>query len=181
MKTLFALLFTFALHSAAFAQATADDLKKQIATLQAAIAEGKTDEAAKLTSAFFPNEARLKKGLADNVPADAITKALGLYASLPKEPAQLAKVMAGKPGQTEIQVHGATTEEIAKHADGSVAFKEFPGSAKDLASKGILRPGLTYYAVELLEPGKDAGMKFHLFYHDGTAWTTLGPLWRVLK
>jgi hypothetical protein len=45
----------------------------------------------------------------------------------------------------------------------------------------VLRPGLTFYQVEFLEPGKDDGMKYHLFYWDGEQWTMLGPIWRVLK
>ncbi|HZL71116.1 MAG TPA: hypothetical protein VFC86_01550, partial [Planctomycetota bacterium] len=61
----------------------------------------------------------------------------------------------------------------------SVAFKEFPGGAKKLAET-ILRPGVTFYEVEFLEPGKDAGMKFHLFFWDGERWAMLGAAWRVV-
>jgi hypothetical protein len=44
-----------------------------------------------------------------------------------------------------------------------------------------LRPGVTFYEVEFLEPGKDAGMKYHLFYWDGKQWSMLGPVWRALE
>jgi hypothetical protein len=177
MKTLFALVALLALHTAAFAQATAEDLKKHMAALQAALAGGKVDEAAKITGALLPDNARLKKALAD----DSIAKAEAFYARLPKAPEQLGKLLAVPAARTEIQVHGATTEEIAKYAEGSTAHKEFPGAIKDLAAKGVLRPGITFYEVEFLEPGKDLGTKFHLFYHDGTAWTMLGPIWNALK
>jgi hypothetical protein len=181
MKTLCTLFITLALCVACHAQAAAEDLKKYIATLHAAIAAEKTEEAAKMTSALLPDNTRLKKALSDSVPADIVAKISELYTNLPKEPAKLAKALAPKPGQTEIQVHAATTEEIAKYADGSVAAKEFPNATKDLAVKGILRPGVTFFEVEFLEPGKDTGKKHDLFYYDGTSWTMLGPIWRLLN
>jgi hypothetical protein len=179
MKPLLAVLAIAVMSATAVAQATADDLKKHIGTLQAALTAGKTEEAAKITEALIPSQERLKKALSDRVPADVITKFEGLYKAIPREPAQLSKVLAGKPGQTEIQVHAATTEEIAKYAPGSVAANEFPEATKVLAEKGVLRPGVTFYEVEFLEPGKELGTKYHLFYHDGAAWTILGPIWRI--
>ena len=61
-----------------------------------------------------------------------------------------------------------------------LAFKEFPGGAKRVAELA-LRPGMTFYEVEYLEPGKNTGMKYHLLYWDGKQWSMLGPAWRVLK
>jgi hypothetical protein len=40
---------------------------------------------------------------------------------------------------------------------------------------------MTFYEVEFLEPGKDLGIKYHLFYWDSRQWTMLGPLWRALQ
>jgi hypothetical protein len=40
---------------------------------------------------------------------------------------------------------------------------------------------MTFYEVGFLEPGKDYGVKYHLFYWDGRQWTMLGPLWRALQ
>jgi hypothetical protein len=40
---------------------------------------------------------------------------------------------------------------------------------------------MTFYEVELLEPGKEYGMKYHLFFWDGKQWTMLGPVWRELQ
>lgn len=181
MRILLALALAFAMQSAAFAQATAEDLKKHIATLQGIIAAGKTEEAAKITGDLIPDSATLKKALADGVPAETLTKIESIYKTLPTDPAARAKVLAARPGYTEIQVHASTTEQIAKYEAGSAAYKEFPGATKTLAADGILRPGMTYFEVEILEPGKDAGMKYHLFFHDGTGWKMLGPIWRVLS
>lgn len=89
-------------------------------------------------------------------------------------------VKLAKPEQKNVQVHAAKTEDIIKYREGSVAFKEFPGGAKK-AAEAVLRPGMTFYEVEFLEPGKDAGMKYHLFYWDGKQWSMLGPVWRVLE
>lgn len=84
-----------------------------------------------------------------------------------------------KPGQTEIQVHAATTEEIIEYKKDSVGYKEFSGGAKRIAPK-VLRPGVTFYEIEYVEPGKEAGMKYHLFYWDGNQWSMLGAAWREL-
>jgi len=35
--------------------------------------------------------------------------------------------------------------------------------------------------VEISEPGKDKGTKYHLFFWDGASWRMLGPAWRVVK
>lgn len=181
MKTLFTLLATLCLAISAFGQAAAEDLKKQFSALQSAIRAGNTADAAKMTSALLPDSARLKKALADGVPAPTLAKLEAFYAGLPKDPAQLGKLLAVPAERSEVKVHAATTEEIAQYAKGSTAYNVFPGATKDLAANGTLRPGVTFFEVEALEPGKDAGTKFHLFYHDGTAWTMLGPIWRALK
>jgi hypothetical protein len=181
MKTFFVLVALLATHIPLFAQATAEDLKKYLTNLHAAQIGGKTDEAAKMTAALIPDAARLKKGLADSVPANVFAKIEKFYAELPKEPAALSKMIAPKPEETEIQVHGATTEEIAAFVDGSVARKKFPGAAKEAAEKGLLRPKVTFYEVEFVKPGSDLGTDYHLFYHDGTAWTMLGRVWRAAR
>jgi hypothetical protein len=82
-----------------------------------------------------------------------------------------------RPEQTVVKVHAATTEEIARHEEGTVAFDQFPASARRLAEQ-ILHPKMTFYEVQFLEPGEDRGMKYHLFYWDGKQWSMLGPMWR---
>jgi hypothetical protein len=77
-------------------------------------------------------------------------------------------------------VHASTTAELAKYQEGSTAFNHFPGGAQEMARR-YLRDGMTFYEVEFFEPGKDKGMKYHLFFWDGKQWSMLGPIWRVVK
>src|SRR5688572_2134213 len=159
-----------------------DNLKALFTKLHQAIHVRKdTPRAAALFRALLPDAERLKKVLKDDVPKaslDAIAAMHQKQRDVPLTAEELAKL--APPKQTVVQVHGATTEEIAKYEKGSVAWKEFPGGTQRVAAQ-VLRPKMTYYEVEFLEPGKDAGMKYHLFCWDGKQWTMLGPLWRVLK
>jgi hypothetical protein len=34
--------------------------------------------------------------------------------------------------------------------------------------------------MSFIEPGKYAGMTFHLFFWDGADWKMLGPIWRLV-
>lgn len=157
--------------------ATAAGLRDHFAKLQAAIRANDTATAAALTKAYFPDDASLAKAIKD---ATAIPKVVAMHAQFSSAPdADIARMFATDPSRTEIVVHGATTEEIAAYSPGSVAHSEFPGGAQQ-AAQSILQPGLTFYEIELLEPGKDQGMKYHLFYHDGKDWKMLGPVWRAL-
>ena len=159
----------------------ADELKAHFAAIQKAIRDADLKTAAEKSRSLLCDEVRLKKALKEDVDKDALAKLVDMqkgFAAAPDD--KIAVAFKGKPEQTEIQVHGAKTEEIAAYAKDSVASKEFPGGAKDAAAS-ILRPGLTFYEVEILEPGKDAGMKYHLFFHDGERWAMLGPAWRALK
>lgn len=137
-------------------------------------------QAAALWKALLPDEARLKKALKDNVEPATLQQIKGMHQKFSgsNTPDSVGKV--ARETQTEVQVHGATTEDIISYREGSVAFKEFPGGTKRVAAQ-LLRPGMTYYEVEYLEPGKSAGMKYHLLYWDGKQWSMLGPVWRVLK
>ncbi len=84
------------------------------------------------------------------------------------------------PAKTQVHVYAATTEEMVEYREGTVTFQQFPGAVKELA-RTLLRPGMTFYEVEMVEPGKDLGMKYHLFYWDGRRWAMLGPVWRALR
>lgn len=134
--------------------------------------------AAALFKAMVPDQARLKKALKDNAPPDAVKQILEMHKSMTIDEQSVAKLARAE--QKEVQVHGAKTEDIIAYKQGSVPYKEFPGGAKKVA-EAVLRPGMTFYAVELLEPGKDAGMKYHLIYWDGKQWSMVGPAWRALK
>lgn len=159
----------------------ADDLRAALAALQAAIEVGDQAEAAAMTRALLPTGDQIGSALGAGADADIRARIIAFHAGLPRDDASLAGLLASKPGQTEIGVHAATTEEIAAYAEGSVAYAEFPGGARDLAGAGILKPGLTFYEAEFVEPGEDAGIKYHLFFWNGTSWSMLGPLWRALR
>jgi hypothetical protein len=138
---------------------------------------GDTKKAAALTRNLIPDEAALKKALKDDA-GELVKKLADAVKQIPADDAQVAKMMRrGEADRTEIQVHGATTEEIAAGGD---AAKEFPGGAVD-AAKTILRPGMKFYELELVKPGEDMGMKYHLFFWDGARWKMLGPVWRSMK
>jgi hypothetical protein len=182
-----ALLYVLALGVSAPAGATGfkhenkpENLRALFSTLHQAI-HGKKDtkQAVELMQSVMPDEARVRKALKDSVPADTLQRIVGFHKKMgPVSERDVVKL--AKPEQKNVQVHAAKTEDIIKYREGSVAFKEFPGGAKKVA-EAVLRPGMTFYEVEFLEPGKDAGMKYHLFYWDGKQWSMLGPVWRVLE
>lgn len=64
-------------------------------------------------------------------------------------------VVAPKPGQSELKLFSAKTEEM-KSWTGTAA--EFPGGWKQVAPK--LKSDLTIYRFKFVEPGKDLGMAF---------------------
>lgn len=157
-------------------------LKALFEKYHAAMVAQDVPNAATITRSLLPDETRLKVALGPGVSPEVLAKVLAFHATLPKgDDAALARLLSAKPSQTQVSIHAATTEELALYADGSTASAEFPGASRDLAKAGILKPGLTFYEVEFLEPGSDSGMKYHLFYWDGTAWSMLGPIWRALK
>jgi len=136
--------------------------------------------AAALFRSLMPDETRLKKALKDNVAPDTLRSIAEMHQKLGGSITPDGMVKVARPAQKVVQAHGATTEDIIRYREGSVAYREFPGGAKTVAAQ-MLRPGVTFYEVEYLEPGKDAGMKYHLLYWDGRQWSMLGPVWRVLK
>jgi hypothetical protein len=135
-------------------------------------------QATALFQSMMPDQARIKKALKDNVAPETVQQILDMHRKFGVSDETVRKLARAE--QKEVQVHGATTEDIIRYRDGSVAYNEFPGGTKRVAEQ-LLRPGMTYYEVEYLLPGKDAGMKYHLLYWDGKQWTMLGPVWRVLK
>jgi len=135
-------------------------------------------QAAALFQSLIPDEARAKQALKEDIAAEVLRQIVDQHKKMEVREADAGKL--ARPEQTVVQVHAATTEEIATYDKDSVAFKEFPGGAKRLAEQQ-LRRGVTFYEVEFLEPGKDAGIKYHLLYWDGKQWSMLGPMWRVLQ
>lgn len=84
-------------------------------------------------------------------------------------------IVAPKPGQTEVKVFSATSDEM-KSWTGNAA--EFAGGWKDVGPK--LKPGLKIYRFKFVEPGKDLGMAFDgLIYVNGN-WRIFPKPWRAL-
>ena len=150
-------------------------LKALMGELQGAIRSGESARAAELTSGLFPSAASIKGVLRDGS-EEVADKIAAMHTGF-TQGADLASLFQVDSAQTEIQVHRATTAEIA---ESSVAAQEFPGGATELAGT-VLRGDATFYEVECLEPGKDDGMKYHLFFHDGDGWRMLGPAWRAVR
>lgn len=160
---------------------TPENLKALCAKLQKAIAGKDATAGNALASGLMPDGARVKKAMRDDVPASDLAAIQEMHDKFKKSTdGNLSKLFTIKPEQTEIRVHGASTEELAANARDSVAWKHFPGGTIKLAQK-TLKPGVKFYVVEFIKPGDTAGMKFHLFYWDGSQWAMLGPVWRVVK
>lgn len=141
--------------------------------------EQDTKQALALFRSLIPDEERVKAALREGLAPEILRQ----IADQHRKMSEMREADVGKlarPAQKVVQVHAATAEGIARYQEGSVAFREFPGGAKRLAEQ-VLRPGVTFYEVEFLDPGKTAGMKYHLLYWDGKQWSMLGALWRVLK
>lgn len=85
-------------------------------------------------------------------------------------------VMAPKPGQTEVKISSATTEELKA---GTGKASELAGGWKEVAPK--MKPGLKVYRFHFLEPGETAGMSFDgLIYVNGN-WRVFAKPWRALE
>jgi hypothetical protein len=84
-------------------------------------------------------------------------------------------VVAPKPGQTEVKIASATSEEIKK---GTGAAADLPGGWKQVADK--LKPGLRLYQFKFVEPGKDSGMAYDGLVHVNGNWRIAPKPWRAL-
>jgi hypothetical protein len=159
---------------------TSDDLKKYMKELNDAQRAGDVAKAAKMTKALLPDEATLRSMFKADAPTETIDKFVAFHARFSSAREEdVAGFFNIAPERTEIHVHGATAEDVVKYEEGSVAFNEFPGGAREICA--LIKPQTMLYEVEFVEPGKDAGMKFHLFVWDGSGWKMLGPLWRAMR
>ena len=128
----------------------------------------------------IPTKESLKKLFKDDVPAASIDQLADQFKELPPSDEAAACIFYPGQGRTEIRVHASSVEDLAAYKEGTPAYEEFPGGARRLAEKS-LAPGTTFYEVEVTEPGKDMGTKFHMFFWDGQQWRMMGPAWRVFK
>jgi hypothetical protein len=157
----------------------ADGLKALFEASHAACAAKDFGKGKQIVKSMIPSKDQLKKLLKDEVTDADLGKLADQYKDLPPDDAKAACVFAPE-GRTEIKVYASTVEDLAAYKEGTPAFEEFPGGARKLAEK-VLKPGNTFYEVEVTEPGKDTGTKFHMFFWDGAQWRMMGPAWRVLK
>lgn len=159
---------------------SADNLKGLIDALLKAQESGEIERAAALTNNLIFDETLLAKIFKADVPKKFLEEQKGRLKLFPSTQAELANLILRKnPARTQINVHGATTEEIQAFLSGgsaTEAAKEFSQMPKDFGAN--LRPGITFYQVEFVEPGKNAGIKYHMFTWDGSRWRMLGPGWR---
>lgn len=154
-----------------------DNLKKLWEQVVSSMTAGDAEKAMAVLTPLIPDEASVKKALKDDVDPAVVGKLLEQYKVMKERMKPEDAARGFKTERSKVWVHGATTEQIAK---GDEAASEFPGGAKT-AAETILRPGMTFYEVELTEPEKDIGTKFHLMYWDGSQWRMLGPVWRATR
>lgn len=163
---------------------TADNLQELFIVLNQAVTTGDFEKGAELTRSVMPKPEQLKVVLNSTVTDEQFNELKAMHdtyaipAGVPVE--TVAKTLIRKPKQTIIQVHKATTEDLIAYEKGSAAYNEFPPGARTLAEK-YFKPNTTFYEVEMLEPGAKYGMKYHLFFWNGSSWSMFGPGWRVLK
>jgi hypothetical protein len=161
-------------------QNTAENLRQLMATVHRRLhVEKSVADGAALFRSLVPDEARVKRALRDDAPADTWQRIVQAFAALSKaRDAEFLGLM--QPQQSVVRVRGATTEEIAAYREGSIPFEHFPSATQQVARE-LLRPGVTFYEVEFLQPGQPRGIKYHLFYWDGERWAMLGPAWRSVR
>ncbi len=161
----------------AIAKDGSDGLRELFAQAQAACGAKDFAKGAKIVSSIMPTKEQLRAALRADVADDVVDHVVGQAKELPTDEEKTACLLS-PPGRTQIVVHRATTEELLAHVEGTPAAVEFPAGAQKLSP--LLRPGVAFYEVETVEPGKDRGTKFHMFYWDGAQWRMLGPAWRYL-
>jgi hypothetical protein len=85
-------------------------------------------------------------------------------------------VVAPKPGQTQVLVSSATSDELKAGTGGASGF---PGGWKDVGAQ--LKPGVTFYSFKFVEPGQSLGMAYDgLAYVNGN-WRIFPKPWKVMR
>lgn len=165
----------------AIAQKDGSDGLKDLFVASHAACTGKDFAKGKaIVMGMLPTTAQLKKIFRDDVPAAKLDEVAAQYKEIPPSDEKVACIFYPGDGRTEIRVYASSVEDLVAYKEGTPAFEEFPGGAKKVAEKA-LKPGMTFYEVEVTEPGKDRGTKFHMFFWDGAQWRMLGPVWRTFR
>ena len=85
-------------------------------------------------------------------------------------------VIAPKPGQTQVLLSSATSDDLKSWTGGAA---EFPGGWKEVGAQ--LKPGVTFYRFKFVEPGQELGMAYDgLAYVNGN-WRIFPKPWRVMS
>ena len=155
-----------------------ENLRKMFRRIRDLIRAGQYARASTLGATLLPDEARLRAGLRDGTPPAEIDRILALEkASLPDE---VYKIFAPDSLASEVRLYRATTEELMSPPKDTAAHDVFPKNAQKVARE-LLRPGITWWIVELAVPGQEQGFRYHLIFFDGAHWTMLGPIWAAPK
>lgn len=151
-----------------------ENLRALFRRIRDLIRGGQYARASALGATLLPDEARLKAGFREGVSPQEVARILELEkSSLPDE---VYKIFAPDNAASEVRLYRATTEELMNPARGTAAKDIFPKNTQKIARE-LLRPGITWYIVELALPGADQGFRYHLIFFDGAKWTMLGPIW----
>lgn len=157
-----------------------DGLKDLFAASHAACTSKEFAKGKAIVMGMLPTTADLKKIFKDDVAAAKLDEVAAQYKEVPPSEEKVACLFYPGQGRTEIRVHKSSVADLVAYKEGTPAFEEFPGGAKKLAET-VLRPEGTFYEVEVTEPGKDMGTKYHMLFWDGAQWKMLGPVWRNFR
>lgn len=157
----------------------ADGLKAVFTASQTACTKKDFKAGKSIVMSLLPQKDQLKKIFKDDVADAKLDEITAQYKEVPPDDEKVACLFS-PPNRTDIKVHTSSVEDLVAYKEGTPAFEEFPGGAKRLAET-VLKPGQTFYEVEVTEPGKDSGTKFHMFFWDGAHWRMLGPAWRAFN
>ena len=120
-----------------------------------------------LTSTLQPTT----EDLATVFEADFAEKADTVYASA--WGGGVMKIIA-KPGQTELLISSATSEDLKAWNDKA---SEFPGGYQRIASK--FKDGITIYRFKFVKPSESLGMAYDGLIHVNGQWRWMPKPWRI--
>ena len=121
-----------------------------------------------LTMSLKPSEADYKAYFKGDAASQAMDSYRELWGSKP--------VIGPNPGQTELLLFKATTDELIAAAPAS---QYFPGGYKRIPDK--LAPGHTVYRFKFVQPGQDLGMAFDGLVHINGHWVIFPKPWRAFR
>jgi hypothetical protein len=83
-------------------------------------------------------------------------------------------VVAPKPGQTELKLSSATSEDLKKWNDKA---EPFPGGYKNVAAK--FKDGLTIYRFKFVKLGEEAGLAYDGLIYVNGQWRIFPKPWQI--